>query len=221
MKSDTPKIGKRFFDLAISVCLLGVLIPVFLMILVRAFLRNDWPVFYISERMKTTSTPFELIKFRTMRSTIIGEQNDGVSGKDKAHRITNFGRFMRRYRIDEIPQLFNVIRGDMSIVGPRPPLRRYTNQFPQIYGQVLRNLPGITGLATIVFHQHEARLLGQTSTAQETEETYVRRCIPRKARLDLIYQNNASVRLDVYILYLTAAKFIPLPGRRARRARGK
>ena len=83
---------------------------------------------------------------------------------------------------------------------------------------MLRARPGVTGLATIIFHRHEERLLARARTPEETERIYVRRCIARKARIDLIYQAQASVRLDLYVLYLTAARFAPLPGgRRVRR----
>ena len=103
------------------------------------------------------------------------------------------------------------------IVGPRPPTPHYVALFPDLYAQVLKSRPGITGLATVMFHRHEELMLAQCKTAKETEATYVRRCIPRKARLDLLYQNKRSAALDAYLMYLTATKFFPLPGRRIKR----
>ena len=102
--------------------------------------------------MKAPGVPFHLWKLRTM--TVVREDS-GVSGGDKAARITPVGRFLRRARLDEIPQLWNVIRGDMSFVGPRPPLRLYVERFPALYAEVLKSRPGITGLATLHFHAHE------------------------------------------------------------------
>jgi len=102
-----------------------------------------------------------------------------------------------------------------------PPLRRYTDKFPQLYGRVLEVPAGITGLASVMCHRHEARLLAQCATPEETEAVYMRRCVPLKARVDLLYVKHCSIWLDVYVLYLTAAKFGPLPGRRAKRIRSK
>ena len=102
------------------------------------------------------------------------------------------GRFLRRSRLDEVPQLWNVLKGDMSFVGPRPPLRLYVERFPELYAKVLQSRPGVTGLATLVFHRHEEKLLAACRSAAETDAVYARRCVPRKARIDLIYQNMLS-----------------------------
>jgi lipopolysaccharide/colanic/teichoic acid biosynthesis glycosyltransferase len=168
-------------------------------------------VFYVAERMKAPGQPFALWKLRTMRTADPGS-NSGVSGGDKAGRVTATGRLLRRTRLDEVPQLWNVLKGDMSFVGPRPPLREYVERFPQIYARVLQSRPGITGLASLHFHRHEEWLLAQCSTPEETDAVYVRRCIPRKARLDLIYQKRRSIWLDLCLMLETAAKV--LPGRR-------
>lgn len=210
---------KRLVDILLAVVLILLCAVPFMILLLAMALRRDLPIFFISERMQSPTRQFSLIKLRTMRAPTANETNTGVSGGDKRHRVTPLGAALRRYRLDEVPQLWNVLRGELSFVGPRPPLRSYVERFPQLYARVLRNRPGITGLASIIFHHHEARLLADARTAPETDEIYVRRCIPRKARLDMIYQRNQSLRLDLYILYLTAAKLIPLPGRRARRIR--
>jgi len=96
----------------------------------------------------------------------------------------------------------------MSFVGPRPPLRQYTEKFPDLYGQVLRSRPGVTGLATLHYHRHEERLIASATTAEETETIYATRCVPRKAKLDLIYQRHASVCFDIVILWQTLAKVL-------------
>ena len=96
----------------------------------------------------------------------------------------------------------------MSFVGPRPPLRIYVARFPVLYGRVLQNRPGVTGLASLHFHRQEERLLARCRTAQETDEVYTRRCIPRKARLDLIYQHRRTLCLDIAIIGQTFGRVI-------------
>lgn len=198
---------KRALDIALSGLGLLVLSPILVIVSVLILIRDGGPIFYVSERMKTPETPFRLIKFRTMSNAPL-DQNKGVTGGDKSNRITPLGRKLRKYRLDELPQLVNILKGDMSLVGPRPPLRQYTDQFPEIYSRVLRSKPGITGLATLHFHRHEERLIGQAQTAQETEAIYARRCIPRKAALDLIYQRQASACFDIVIIWQTALRIL-------------
>ncbi|MEL6958810.1 MAG: sugar transferase [Pseudomonadota bacterium] len=198
---------KRLFDIVLSGLGLIATAPVFVLLCAAILIRDGRPIFYVSERMKTPTEPFALIKFRTM-SNADASQNTGVTGGDKANRITPMGRFLRRTRLDELPQLINVLKGDMSLVGPRPPLRRYTDLAPDLYAQVLTCKPGITGLATLHFHAHEERLIAQATTPSETEAIYVRRCVPRKARLDLIYKDHANVCYDAAILWQTLRKVI-------------
>ena len=198
---------KRLFDIGLALLLALLLAPGLLVLLGWMALIEGRPLFYISERMKTPEQSFRLIKLRTMRP-VTDNKNTGVSGGDKTDRISRFGHFLRRTRLDEVPQLWNILRGDMSFVGPRPPLRQYTEAYPKIYGAVLKNRPGITGLATLVFHSHEERLLARCKTAAETEAVYRRRCIPQKARLDLIYQNNQGLCLDLWLLARTGARML-------------
>ena len=198
---------KRVFDIVFA--LIGLILagPVVIGIIIAMFWRDGGPIFYVAERMKTPDQPFNLIKFRTM-SNVPDYQNAGVTGGDKSDRITPIGHKLRRYRLDELPQFINILRGDMSFVGPRPPLRQYTEQFPELYAQVLKSRPGLTGLASLHFHRHEESLISTASTPQETESIYTRRCVPRKATLDLIYQRHASVCFDMMILLQTADRML-------------
>ncbi len=191
---------KRGFDLALALVLTLLLAPVLLGVAVAILIRDGRPVFYVSERMRRPNQAFWLWKFRTMRP--VG-QDSGVSGGDKETRITSTGRFLRRTRLDELPQLWNVLRGDISFVGPRPPLREYVERFPALYSEVLVCRPGITGLATLIYHAHEERLLARCRTSEETDAVYCRSCVPRKARLDMIYRDNWSLGLDIWIMYET------------------
>ena len=204
--------AKRVFDLCLACVLMIVLAPLWLLIAISILVTNGRPVLFLSERMKTSQQGFLLWKFRTMH--VADDPGTGVSGGDKARRITPIGAILRKTRTDEIPQLFNVLRGDLSFVGPRPPLRSYVERFPDLYEDVLACRPGITGLATLVFARHEARLLAACRTPEETDAVYARRCVPRKARLDLIYARNRSLALDLWILSQTLRV---VAGRRARR----
>ena len=194
---------KRLFDLTLSLLLGAVLLlPLGLLIVVLLVVEGR-PIFYVSERMHSPTVGFSLIKLRTMA---VNTGDGGVTGGNKSGQLSRVYRLLRRSRADEIPQLWNVIRGDMSLVGPRPPLRVYVEDFPALYAQVLRNRPGVTGLASLVFHTHEERLLAACTSAAQTDATYRTRCVPRKAALDLIYARNASVCYDLKLIAQTAAK---------------
>lgn len=212
--------GKRAFDILFGLAIFLPGLPIFVTVAVLVLLRDGRPVFHLSRRVRAPGREFWLIKFRTMRHDS-ADLDDTVLGGDKAGRITPLGAKLRRVRLDEAPQLLNVLWGDMSFIGPRPPPRRYVDMFPELYANVLRSKPGITGLATIMFHTHEEYLLADVTDPAEVERIYVTRCIPRKARLDLLYQRKASVGLDAYLLWLTASKFFPLPGRRIARMKAR
>lgn len=191
---------KRIFDLFFVSLLVVILSPVLVGLLVWLLIKEGRPVFYVAERMKGVDQPFNLWKLRTM--TVVDE-DAGVSGGDKDRRITKTGARLRRTRLDEFPQLWNIIRGDLSFVGPRPPLREYVERYPGIYREVLKSRPGVTGLATVVYHKHEGALLARCSTASETDDIYTRICVPAKARLDLIYQRHQSVWFDFDLVFQT------------------
>lgn len=167
---------------------------------VLVLLLDGVPIFYFNERMQTRSRAFQLIKFRTMHSVA---QDSGVSGGDKKSRITWLGKFLRQARLDETPQLWNILKGDMSFVGPRPPLRQYVEMFPELYECVLLARPGVTGYASLKFHKHEEWLLNKCLTTEETNNVYARICVPRKAKLDLMYHRHKSLCFDVLILWRT------------------
>lgn len=195
--------AKRLLDILLALILAALLLPVLLIVLGAMLLLDGRPLFYVSERMKAPGQPFQLWKLRTMATDT---STRGVSGGDKAAQVTRVGRVLRKYRLDEIPQLWNVLKGDMSFVGPRPPLRDYVERFPQTYAQVLKSRPGITGLASLEFHRHEEWLLARCRTPEETDAVYARSCVPRKARLDLIYQAHRSVCYDLVLIWQTGAR---------------
>ncbi len=205
--------GKRAFDVVLALVLVVVLAVPAAAIALAILLTDGRPVLYRAERMRNPAEGFLLWKFRTMRHAAAGPAERGVSGGDKVARVTRIGRVLRRTRLDEIPQLVNILRGDISFVGPRPPLREYVERFPALYARVLESRPGVTGLATLVFHGYEERLLAACTSAGETDAVYARRCVPRKARLDLIYQRARAGRwgfcLDLRLIAVTAAGLLP------------
>lgn len=194
----TPQ--KRAFDILLALILGLTLLPVIGIIALAIAIRDGRPVFYIAERMKSPTEGFGLIKFRTMKPVAA---DSGVSGGEKSDRITRTGHILRKTRLDELPQLWNVLKGDISFVGPRPPLRQYVEAFPDLYAQVLRSRPGITGLASVRFHVHEEWLLSRSTSTEETDAIYRRACVPRKARLDLIYQRHQNLCFDAQIMLQT------------------
>ena len=195
---------KRLLDLLLALLLGLLLLPVLGVLLAALAIIEGRPLFYISERMRSPTSAFGLIKLRTM--PIGADKVGGVTGGDKQRKMSRMHRLLRRTRADEIPQLWNVIQGDMSLVGPRPPLRRYVEDFPDLYSAVLQSRPGITGLASLVFHAHEERLLAACEMPEETDLVYRRRCVPAKARLDLIYARNRSLCWDLALIGRTAVK---------------
>lgn len=194
---------KRLTDILFAVVLAIVLAPVLLVTGLAILVLDGRPVFYISDRAKGLGRTFRLVKFRTMRPD---STDSGASGGHKASRITRSGFFLRKSRLDEVPQLWNILKGDMSFVGPRPPLHTYVEKYPEIYGEVLKSRPGVTGLASIYFHAHEEFLLAKCSTPQENEHIYQTRCIPRKAHLDLLYARNRNFCFDVWLMLATVFK---------------
>lgn len=193
---------KRTLDVLLGLTLLALLIIPFGLLLLWLLLHEGRPLFHVAERMQTPQRSFRLLKLRTMALTQPGTEQ-GVSGGHKSPRISPFCRMLRRTRLDELPQLWNVLRGDMSFVGPRPPMREYVERFPDLYARVLQSRPGLTGFGSLYFHQREERLLAACRTPEETDAVYVRVCIPRKAQLDLLYQRRRSLCLDVRLMCQT------------------
>jgi lipopolysaccharide/colanic/teichoic acid biosynthesis glycosyltransferase len=193
---------KRIFDLFFVTLLVVILGPVLLGLVIWLLIREGRPVFYVSERMKGVDRPFMLWKLRTM-SVVEKDADTGVSGGDKDARITRVGARLRATRLDEFPQLWNILKGDLSFVGPRPPLRQYVERHPALYARVLKSRPGVTGLASITYHRHESALLARCTTAEETDAVYDRVCVPAKARLDLIYQRHQNMCYDFDLVFQT------------------
>ena len=188
---------KRFFDIIFSATLLVILLPLFLLIACRIFLDRNGPVFYVQKRVGRNNRDFNLIKFRTM-----------VSGSDKSglltvgsgdSRITSTGRFLRKFKLDELPQLINVLMGQMSMVGPRPEVRRYVDYYTREQLEILSVRPGITDPVSLAYF-NESDLLAQSSNP---EKTYLEEVLPRKLELSLAYVKKAGLIQDFAIVCKT------------------
>lgn len=209
-------LSKRVFDVALVLVLLVPLSLVMFTVALILLVVQGRPIFYSAQRMSAPTRSFTQLKFRTM---LLQDGDFGATGAHKHWRITPIGHFLRRTRIDELPQLFNILKGDMSFVGPRPPLREYVERFPAIYTQVLKSRPGVTGLATLIYHRHEDKILARCTSAEATEAAYYRRCLPAKLKIDLIYQRHRNVRMDIWILWHTIKIVISRRDERPRRRR--
>jgi len=190
---------KRFCDLLIAAASLVILAPLlgFLAMLIR--LRGDGPIFYLGTRVGRFGKPFRIVKFRTMVSD--AESRGGSCTSMNDTRITPLGRWMREFKLDELPQLFNVLKGDMSFVGPRPELQKYTDMFNNEEMQILSVQPGITDWATL-WNPDEEAILARSS---DPERTYLEEIRPEKVRLQLKYVRERGLWADFKILISTAA----------------
>lgn len=195
-------VQKRSLDITLAVVLMVICALPLAAILLWLLVRQGRPLFHVSERMKGPEESFSLWKLRTMA---VAPDDGKATGGHKESRITPTGKWLRETRLDEVPQLWNILRGDMSFVGPRPPLRTYVERFPALYQKVLQSRPGVTGLATLSFHRREAQLMARCQTADEADRVYARACVPRKARLDLIYQRHQSLAFDLVLMARTLA----------------
>jgi len=177
----------RFFDILFSLLGLIILIPIFLVIGLLVYTSSKGGVFYIQERIGRFGIPFMLYKFRSMPNG--SDQNGLLTVGKRDSRLTTIGYFIRQYKLDELPQLWNVLIGDMSLVGPRPEVERYTSLYSAEQSRVLSIRPGITDPASI-YYRKENELL---ANSPNPEETYIREIMPHKLSLSLQYINQPTV----------------------------
>lgn len=192
--------GKRIFDIVFSLFGLIVLSPFLLLISLLITMGSKGGFFFIQKRVGRNNKDFKLIKFRTMRAHSEHKGLFTIGQRDP--RVTRIGYFLRKYKIDEFPQLINVLKGDMSIVGPRPEVRKYVELYTPDQSLVLTVRPGITGLASLEY-VHENKILGESDNP---EQTYLRVMMPRKLELNLEYVESASFRTDLKLILKTFRK---------------
>ncbi|MBR4267253.1 MAG: sugar transferase [Bacteroidales bacterium] len=190
----------RFFDILFSFLGLVILSPLFVIIWLIIVLTSKGGGFYKQIRVGKDGADFSLYKFRSMRKDADKGSLITVGGRDP--RITKIGYFIRKFKIDELPQLFNVLKGDMSLVGPRPEVRKYVDLYTDEQEKVLSVRPGITDYASIEYVD-ENEILGK---AENPDEVYINQIMPDKIKLNMKYIENQSVKEYFKIIFLTVFK---------------
>ncbi|MDC0075628.1 sugar transferase [Candidatus Thioglobus sp.] len=193
---------KRMFDVVFSILGIVLLFPILLLIAILIKLESNGPIFFRQSRVGLRGKIFQIHKLRTM---YVNSENRGkiTIGNDK--RITSFGKFLRRYKIDEMPQLIDVLSGNMSIVGPRPEVKEYVDIYPaNIREKVLSVRPGITDLASIEMI-NESLIIAKYSNP---DDAYINKIMPKKLNLCVKYVDNRTIFLDIKIILLTFKNII-------------
>jgi lipopolysaccharide/colanic/teichoic acid biosynthesis glycosyltransferase len=195
---------KRTFDLVLAVLFIIVFSP--LMILISLYIILDSPggVIFRQIRVGKNNRDFTILKFRTM-FTDSSEKGLLTVGSGDA-RITRAGRTLRKYKLDEIPQLFNILAGDMSFVGPRPEVRKYVEMYDEEQKKILSVRPGLTDYASLQFIR-ESDILGNSP---DPEETYIHFLMPEKLKLNLFYIQSQSILTDLKIILITVWQISPM-----------
>jgi len=195
---------KRLFDILAAFLGLFVVLPLLLLAALLIKLDSSGPVFFRQERMGRGFRPFLIYKFRTMKHSASASARQITVGKDP--RITRVGRLLRKTKIDELPQLINVLKGDMSFVGPRPEVRKYVNLFRQDYIELLSVRPGITDLASLKYRDEGAVL----TAAADPDQEYVTRILPDKIKLGKEYVKRSSLCFDTWVIGKTLGKLLSM-----------
>ncbi len=197
---------KRIFDIILSLTLSVLLSPVMLFIAVAIKAEDKGPVFFRQERITTYGRKFRIFKFRTM---VVGADKKGplVTGKSD-ERITRIGKRLRKCRLDELPQVFNILLGDMSFVGTRPEVEKYVEQYTDEMRATLLLPAGVTSKASIVFKDEDEALARYTEKGEHIDKAYVEHILPRKMRYNLAYLKKAGVREDMKIMMKTVLEVL-------------
>jgi lipopolysaccharide/colanic/teichoic acid biosynthesis glycosyltransferase len=188
---------KRILDLAVSIVFSFLLLPIIGIIACLVLFFDGFPVIFKQERMGRDWKKFNIYKFRTMRNDA-NKTNILVTAKGD-NRVTKLGYWLRRSKVDELPQLFNVMKGDMSIVGPRPEVYKYAILVKEDYDEILKVRPGITDYASIQFRDEELILENEV----DKEEAYIRKILPERVKLYKQYIVDSSLWTDIRIILNT------------------
>lgn len=192
---------KRLFDILSSLAVLIFILPLFVLVSLLIMLDSKGGVFYKQIRVGQNAKKFELLKFRTMRPNSDQIQ---ITVGNRDPRVTRIGYYLRKYKLDEIPQLINIIKGEMSVVGPRPEVPKYVENYTDKQKKVLTVKPGLTDFASLQFVD-ESELLAQS---ENPERTYVEEILPQKLDLALEYIEKRSFALDLKLIFKTLHKIL-------------
>ena len=190
---------KRLFDFITSLIGLILLFPIFIILSLLVKIYSEGSIFFIQERIGRNGKIFRMIKFRSM--TVVQISNSTISVKGDV-RITKIGVFLRKYKLDELPELWNVLKGDMSFVGPRPDVCGYADNLKGLDRKILKLRPGITGVASLKYYNEEDVLALQDNPLKFNDEVIY----PDKVRLNLDYYYNNNLWIDIKIIFATIFK---------------
>ena len=193
---------KRFLDIVFSLLVLLVGLPFGLVIALLIVVDSRGPVFYRQSRVGRNNVDFQLFKFRTM--CVGADRGSLITVGDDDARITKVGAFLRKYKIDEFPQFLNILRGEMSVVGPRPEVRKYVEMYTPEQMRVLSVRPGLTDYASIRYVDENALL----AKSDDPERTYIEEVMPDKLKLNLQYIDEQSLWVDAKIVLKTLGAIV-------------
>jgi lipopolysaccharide/colanic/teichoic acid biosynthesis glycosyltransferase len=193
---------KRTFDITFSLMGLLVLLPILLIIFMLVIIESPGGIFYRQSRVGKNNKEFKLYKIRTMHKD--SEKGGLLTIGKRDNRITKVGYYLRKYKIDEFPQLLNILLGDMSFVGPRPEVRKYVDLYSAEQLEVLKVKPGLTDIASLTYY-HENEYL---SKFDDPEKEYIEKLIPHKIKLNLEYIQRQNFKLDIWIIIKTLFKWV-------------
>ena len=188
---------KRLFDIFFSIIGLTILLPVLLLIAIIIKIDSKGPIFFRQKRVGKFNKDFKIFKFRTMH--INADKLGMLTIGNNDPRVTKVGYFLRKHKLDELPQLINVLIGNMSFVGPRPEVRKYVNYYSEDDLKILDFKPGITDYASIKF-RNEVEIIKK---ADNPERVYIEEIMPEKLKLNKIYINKNNIRIDIKIILKT------------------
>lgn len=202
MADNQKSLLKRFFDIVVSFIGILILIPLFFIIGLLVIITSGFPIFYLQTRVGKYGKDFKLFKFRTMHTNADKQGLLTVGGHDP--RVTKIGYYLRKYKLDELPQLFNVLIGAMSLVGPRPEVRKYVDLYTDDQKKVLTVKPGITDFASLEFINENDLL----SKSNNPEKTYIEEIMPAKLSLNAQYILKKNIKIDIIIILKTIRKIL-------------
>lgn len=202
---------KRSLDIVIAVFAFLILLPLLIAVVITLRFTGEGEVFYLQERIGYKNSKFKIWKFASMLKNSLNLGTGSITLQDD-FRVTKFGKFLRKTKINELPQIYNILKGDISIVGPRPVLEQDWKLYPDsIINKIYNVKPGLTGIGSIIFRDEESIL--SSLKDKDYQEYYKRVIAPYKGKLEMWYQNNLSTHLDLKLILLTGFVIL-FPGNR-------
>lgn len=196
------KVSKRLFDFVMSLVALTILLPLFIPIMILLRITGEGEVFYFQERIGLKNTRFEIWKFATMLKNSMNMGTGSITLQND-FRVTKVGKFLRKTKINELPQIINILKGDISIVGPRPLVTKTFSAYSnEIQSKIYNVKPGLTGIGSIIFRDEESII--SSVKDEDPHDFYERVIAPYKGEIEIWYQNNQSFILDLELIFLTA-----------------